>query len=101
MRLLSIMLLLSLFLSCSSRQEGETRKQNDTEMEKKNAIPSDSTSVPQIPSIPRIYGRIRTKEQGRMKDLRNDKNADTFPLLRAVKNEDENMFMPEKINEKA
>ena len=37
MRLLSIMLLLSLFLSCSSRQEGETRKQNDTEMEKKNA----------------------------------------------------------------
>lgn len=36
MRLLSIMLLLSLFLSCSSRQEGETRKQNDTEMEKKN-----------------------------------------------------------------
>ena len=31
------MLLLSLFLSCSSRQEGETRKQNDTEMEKKNA----------------------------------------------------------------
>lgn len=70
-------------------------------MEKKNAIPSDSTSVPQIPSIPSIYGRIRTKEQGRMKDLRNDKNADTFPLLRAVKNEDENMFMPEKINEKA
>ena len=37
MRLLSIMLLLSLFLSCSSRQEGETRKQTDTEMEKKNA----------------------------------------------------------------
>ena len=37
MRLLSIMLLLSLFLSCSSRQEGETRKQNDTEMEMKNA----------------------------------------------------------------
>ena len=37
MRLLSIMLLLSLFLSCSSRQEGETRTQNDTEMEKKNA----------------------------------------------------------------
>lgn len=35
MRLLSVILFLSL-LSCSSRQEGETRKQDDTEMEKKN-----------------------------------------------------------------
>ena len=37
MRILSVMLFLSLFLSCSPRQEGETAKQNDTEMEKKNA----------------------------------------------------------------
>ena len=37
MRLLSIMLLLSLFLSCSSRQEGESYKQNSTKMEKKEA----------------------------------------------------------------
>lgn len=34
--LLSAILFLSLFLSCSSRQEGETHKQNRTEMEKKN-----------------------------------------------------------------
>ena len=32
--LLSAILFLSLFLSCSSRQEGETHKQNNTEMEK-------------------------------------------------------------------
>ena len=37
MRLLSVILFLSLLLSCNSRQEGETRKQNDTEMEKKDA----------------------------------------------------------------
>lgn len=36
MRLLSIILFLSLFLSCNSRQEGETRRQNNSEMEKKN-----------------------------------------------------------------
>lgn len=36
MRLLSAILFLSLFLSCGPRQEGETCKQNDTEMEKKN-----------------------------------------------------------------
>ena len=36
MRLLSVILFLSLFLSCGSRQEGETPKQNDTEMWKKN-----------------------------------------------------------------
>ena len=34
--LLSAILFLSLFLSCSSWQEGETHKQNRTEMEKKN-----------------------------------------------------------------
>ncbi len=33
---ISAILFLSLFLSCSSRQEGETHKQNNTEMEKKN-----------------------------------------------------------------
>ena len=70
-------------------------------MEKKNAIPSDSTNVPQIPSIPKIYGRTRTKEQGRMNDLKSDKKADTFPLLRAVKKEEENILMPANINEKA
>ena len=37
MRVLSVILFLSLLLSCNSRQEGETRKQNDTEMEKKDA----------------------------------------------------------------
>ena len=57
--------------------------------------------MPQIPSIPKIYGRIRTKEQGRMNDLKNDKKADTFQLLRAVKKEEENILMPAKINEKA
>lgn len=36
MRLLSAILFLSLFLSCGPRQEGETCKQNDNEMEKKN-----------------------------------------------------------------
>lgn len=36
MRLLSIILFISLFLSCNSRQEGETRRQNNSEMEKKN-----------------------------------------------------------------
>lgn len=36
MRLLSAILFLSLFLSCDPRQEGETCKQNDNEMEKKN-----------------------------------------------------------------
>ena len=70
-------------------------------MEKKNAIPSDSTSVPQIPSIPKIFGRIRTKEQGRMNDLKSDKKAETFPLLRAVNKEEENILMPANINEKA
>ena len=36
MKFLSAILFLSLFLSCSSRQEGETHKQNSTEMEKMN-----------------------------------------------------------------
>lgn len=36
MKFLSAILFLSLFLSCSSRQEGDTHKQNKTEMEKKN-----------------------------------------------------------------
>ena len=36
-----------------------------------------------------------------MNDLKNDKKADTFPLLRAVKKEEENILMPAKINEKA
>ena len=36
MKFLSAILFLSLFLSCSSRQEGEMLKQNRTEMEKKN-----------------------------------------------------------------
>lgn len=36
MKFLSAILFLSLFLSCSSRQEGETHKQNKTEMEKMN-----------------------------------------------------------------
>ena len=57
--------------------------------------------MPQIPSIPKIFGRIRTKEQGRMNDLKSDKKAETFPLLRAVKKEEENILMPANINEKA
>ena len=36
MKFLSAILFLSLFLSCSSRQEGETHKQNKAEMEKMN-----------------------------------------------------------------
>ena len=36
MKFLSAILFLSLFLSCSSRQEGETHKQNKIEMEKMN-----------------------------------------------------------------
>ena len=57
--------------------------------------------MPQIPSIPKINGRIRTKEQGRMNDLKSDKKAETFPLLRAVKKEEENTLMPANTNEKA
>ena len=36
-----------------------------------------------------------------MNDLKSDKKAETFPLLRAVNKEEENILMPANINEKA
>ena len=70
-------------------------------MEKKKAISSDSTSVYQIPSKPRKNGRTKTNIHGRQNDLKRERNAEIIPLFNAVKKEEENIFIPENMKEKA
>ena len=42
-----------------------------------------------------------TKVQGRIKVLKNERVADIFPLLSAVKNDEAKMLIPANKNEKA
>ena len=55
----------------------------------------------QIPSKPRKYGRTKTKIHGRQNDLKKERNAEIIPLFNAVKKEEENIFIPENMKEKA
>lgn len=55
----------------------------------------------QIPFKPRKNGRTKTNIHGRQNDLKKERNAEIIPLFNAVKKEEENIFIPENMKEKA
>lgn len=63
-----------------------------------NAPISVANIAHHIPSTSNKNGRRNTNVIWKTNALKNDSIAETSPLLSAVKNPDEYMFMPEKIN---
>ena len=66
-----------------------------------NAKISDKIADSHMPLICKNIGKTNTQSIWKTSVLNIETNAEISPLFSAVKNDEVNMFMPEKINEKA
>lgn len=67
--------------------------------EKTNARASATAVLSHIPSTPRIYGMRRTASTWKKSVREKEINAETRPLLSAVKREDEKIEKPQNRND--